>query len=158
MHVGRRGLSPKAQQPFPQKLFSLSSRIVTGPSLISDTCISVRKRPVSTAGEQVWDYLNSEHDRWNYELANIIHLGFRHDVCDWFAWSPFVRWDVRAGEIDCVGGWFDYLTDCLGFRLLFEFQNNVTRIDRYEDDEDYRVGFYVYLRAFGADSANVFKY
>ena len=31
-----------------QNVFRLSSNIVTGPSLIKETCISVRKRPVST--------------------------------------------------------------------------------------------------------------
>ena len=112
-----------------------------------------------------WDFSSTPYnpsrmttDEINEVRFHYFQAGFEQQPFDWFAWSPFVRWDVRAGEIDCVGGWFDYLTDCLGFRLLFEFQNNVTRIDRYEDDEDYRVGFYVYLRAFGADSANVFKY
>ena len=87
-----------------------------------------------------------------------IHVGFEQQPVDWLAWSPFVRWDVKESELDTVGSWFDYLTDCLGFRLLLEYRNKYTRIDGHEHDEDYKVGFYVYLRAFGADSSNIFKY
>ena len=114
---------------------------------------------------RMWDFSSTPYDPALMQSDNLneirfhyVQAGFEQQPLDWFAWSPFVRWDLREGELDTVGGWFDYLTDCLGFRLLLEYQNKFTRIDGHEHDEDYKVGFYVYLRAFGADSANIFKY
>ena len=114
---------------------------------------------------RMWDFsstpyspLRMQSDGLNAIRFHYVQAGFEQHPLDWFAWSPFIRWDLREGEIDTVGGWLDYLTDCLGFRLLLEYQNSFTRIDGRERDEDYKVGFYIYLRAFGADSANVFKY
>ena len=56
--------------------------------------------------------------------------------------------------MDRIGSWFDYLTDCLGFRFIVEYVNSYTRIDGYERTDDWSFGFYIYLRAFGADSSN----
>ena len=112
-----------------------------------------------------WDFSSTPYnparmtsDGMNEVRFHYAHAGFEQQPFEWFAWSPFLRWDLRAGELDTVGGWLDYLTDCLGFRLLLEYRSKFTRIDGREHDEDYKVGFYVYLRAFGADSANIFKY
>ena len=112
-----------------------------------------------------WDFSSSPYsparmtsDGLNEIRFQSVQVGCEHHPIDWLAWGPFLRWDLRDGELDTVGGWIDYLTDCLGFRLLLEYQNKYTRIDGREHDEDYKVGFYIYLRAFGAESANVFKY
>ena len=112
-----------------------------------------------------WDFSSTPYsparmtsDGLNEIRFHYAMVGFEQQPFDWFAWSPFVRWDLRDGELDTVGGWIDYLTDCLGFRLLLEYQNSYVRIDGREHDEDYKVGFFIYLRAFGADSANIFKY
>ena len=112
-----------------------------------------------------WDFSSSPYDPtvmtsdgMNEIRFHYVQAGFEHQPIDWLAWSPFVRWDIREGDLDVVGGWIDYMTDCLGFRLLLEYQNKFTRLDGHEHDEDYKVGFYLYLRAFGADSANIFKY
>ncbi|MCR5752366.1 MAG: hypothetical protein K6G91_10410 [Kiritimatiellae bacterium] len=86
-----------------------------------------------------------------------IEVGFRSQPLDWFAWSPFVRWDLRDNELDCVGVWFEYLTDCLGFRVKVSYDNDYRRIDGSEYDEDWDVGFQVYLRAFGPDGNDIFK-
>ena len=59
------------------------------------------------------------------------------------------------GELDAIGCWIDYLTDCLGFRLIVEYDNDYTRIDGSEYEDDWSIGFYVYLRAFGSDTGNV---
>jgi len=108
-----------------------------------------------------WDYSSSDAAYKSYEDVNdarlhFIHIGFEHQVFDWFAWGPFVSWDIKECEWDRVGSWFDYLTDCLGFRLQIEYQNSYTRVDGYEREADWSVGFYVYLRAFGAESASNF--
>ena len=112
-----------------------------------------------------WDFSSSPYnprvmksDGFNEVRFHYVQVGFTQQPIDWFAWSPYVRWDVRDGELDSVGGWFDYLTDCLGFRLILQYRNSYRRIDWYERDEDYKVGFYIYLRALGADSSNIFKY
>lgn len=101
---------------------------------------------------RIWDYLPSNYDRWNYQYSNIIRIGFNHNVCDWFAWSPFLRWDARCNELDETGVWFDYLTDCLGFRLSVNYINSFRRIDGSKFDSSVDVVFAVYLRALGASS------
>ena len=95
-------------------------------------------------------------DDLNLARYDYVQVGFENHPLDWFAWSPFLRWDCRTGELDRVGSWFDYLTDCLGFRLILEYRNSYTRIDGSEHGEDVHVGFYVYLRALGPEGSNVF--
>jgi hypothetical protein len=80
-----------------------------------------------------------------------------HKVCHWLAWGPNVRWDLREQELDSVGAWIDYLTDCLGFRFSVEYINSFTTIDGFIYDEDWSFGFYIYLRCFGPGSGDVFK-
>ena len=63
---------------------------------------------------------------------------------------------ARENELDTVGCWIDYLTDCLGFRLIVEYDNDYTTIDGYTVEDDWSIGFYVYLRALGASSGDVF--
>ena len=110
-----------------------------------------------------WDFSSTPYDRTrmssddlNYAKMHFVHVGFENQPLDWFAWSPFVRWDIRENELDGIGSWFDYLTDCLGFRFLVEYRNSYQRIDGYERKEDWSFGFYIYLRAFGPESSNVF--
>lgn len=102
---------------------------------------------------RIWDYLPSNYDRWNYEYSNILSLGFRHQVCDWFAWAPYLRYDCRNNDVDEVGAWFDYLTDCIGYRVQFEHETAYTRIDGSKSRADNRVIFMLYLRALGPATA-----
>ena len=108
-----------------------------------------------------WDFSSAPFDRaqmtsddFNYARMHFINVGLQNQPLDWFAWGPYVRWDLRENELDRIGSWFDYLTDCLGFRFIVEYVNSYTRIDGYEYEEDWSFGFYIYLRAFGADSSN----
>ena len=110
-----------------------------------------------------WDFSSSPYDprrmtgdELNCEKLHYVHVGCENHPLDWFAWGPYLRWDIRQNELDGVGSWFDYLTDCLGFRFIVEYQNSYTRIDGYERKDDWSFGFYIYLRAFGPESANVF--
>ena len=113
---------------------------------------------------RMWDFSSAPYDprqmtgdELNSEKMQYVNVGFENQPLDWFAWGPYMRWDIRENELDGVGSWFDYLTDCLGFRFIVEYQNSYTRIDGHERDEDWSFGFYVYLRAFGPDSCNVFQ-
>ena len=101
---------------------------------------------------RLWDYLPSEYNRWNYQYSNIIRFGFQHQVCEWFEWSPFIRWDARRNELDETGVWFDFLTDCIGFRFSVNYENRIRRIDGSKQDSDLDFGFAIYLRALGAGS------
>lgn len=101
---------------------------------------------------RLWNYLPSERDRWNYELSNVLQLGFEHTLCDWLAWSPYIRFDCRRNETDEVGAWFDLMTDCLGYRFQFAHETAYTRIDGSKEDCDNRVYFFIYLRALGPGS------
>ena len=96
-------------------------------------------------------------DEFNYVRFQYVNVGFENHPIDWFAWSPYLRWDTRRNELDSVGTWFDYLTDCLGFRFIVEYREGYTRIDGYERRDDWSFGFYIYLRAFGPGSANLFS-
>lgn len=104
-----------------------------------------------------WDFSSFARDEFNFAKMHSVEIGCKQDVCDWLAWSPFVRWDLRENEFDVIGAWVDYLTDCLGFRWMLEYNNEYTTIDKYHHKRDFSVGFYVYLRAFGSDSGSMFK-
>ncbi len=109
---------------------------------------------------RIWDYLatdaeqqkNGNTERWNWELDNCILLGFTHNVCYWFAWSPFIRYEARRSQVDEVGVWFDFLTDCLGYRVEFSHEDGFRRIDGSKTESDDRVTFFIYLRALGPGS------
>ena len=105
-----------------------------------------------------WDFSSYPHsdsyrvsDELNYAHMRIITLSFEHEVFDWLVWSPHLRWDARDGDLDTVGFWVDYRTDCLGFRLLCEYENEFRTIDGHLWGDDFSVGFYIYLRAFGSE-------
>ena len=108
-----------------------------------------------------WDYASSPRpthgsDELNYLRYTFVNVGFEHELCDAVAWSPFVNWDCLDNELDSVGTWIDYRTDCLGFRFIVKYENEYTTIDGYTRDDDWSFAFYIYLRAFGAESGNVF--
>ena len=88
-------------------------------------------------------------DTQNLTRMSIVDVSFEYQVCDWLAVGPHIRWDLRDGDLDTVGFWVDYLTDCLGFRLMCEYDNDFRTVYGYYMDDDFSVGFYIYLRAFG---------
>lgn len=96
------------------------------------------------------------NEDFNWAYYSFLEFGIEYDVCDAFAWGPYIRWDCREGEMEEIGSWFDYRTDCLGFRLKLGYENSYKRIDGSEHKEDWRIGFYVYLRAFGPDMGDMF--
>lgn len=109
---------------------------------------------------RIWDYLatpayelgNGNSERWNYEITGVMHVDFQHHVCDWFAWSPWVRFETRRSEVEEVGVWFDLLSDCLGYRFEFAYEDGYRRIDGSKNESDVRVMFFIYLRALGPGS------
>lgn len=110
-----------------------------------------------------WDFSStpynpkeSKKEDLNYAKYHYVRLGAEYQPLDWLALGPYVRWDLREGELDSVGTWIDYLTDCIGYRLQIEYDNGYTRIDGYEHKSDTSVGFYIYLRAMGSNSAGLF--
>ena len=113
---------------------------------------------------RMWDFSSTPYDadkmandNLNYARFQYVEAGFENQPLDWFAWSPFVRWDIRENELDSIGTWVDFLTDCLGFRFLVEYENEYERIDGYRHGDDWSFGFYIYLRAFGAGNSNIFR-
>ena len=103
-----------------------------------------------------WDFSSMPNDYQGMAHFQIIEIGAEQTICDWLAWGPRLRWDVRENELDSVGAWIDYLTDCLGFRFEVEYENSFTTFEGYHQDEDWSFGFYIYLRCFGTNSGNVF--
>mgnify|MGYP003294228485 CR=1 FL=1 len=111
-----------------------------------------------------WDFSSSPYDpetmngdEFNLVRYSFVQTGFEHELCDAIAWGPYLRWDCRDGRLDSAGTWIDYRTDCLGFRFSVEYDNKYTRVDGSERGESWDFGFYVYLRAFGAGSGNLFN-
>ena len=109
-----------------------------------------------------WDFSSTPYnptemrtEDFNWARFAFIDIGFEYEVCDAIALGPYMRWDLRSDEVDEVGSWFDYRTDCLGLRLQVAYQNDYKRIDGSECDHDWRIGFFVYLRAFGPEWGNV---
>lgn len=110
-----------------------------------------------------WDYASSPYDSmeqknddFNRARFDYLYFGCEHDFCDALAWGPFVRWDCREGELDEIGAWFDLRTDCLGFRFSVSYENDYERIDRSKADDDWRFGFFIYLRALGPSAGTPF--
>ena len=114
---------------------------------------------------RIWDFSSTprsadplaDSERLNFAKFHYVEVGFENQPLSWFAWSPYVRWDVREDELDCIGAWFDYLTDCLGFRFLVEYENSYKWIDGREHHDDWSFGFYIYLRAFGSGDTGLFR-
>ena len=101
---------------------------------------------------RTWDYVPSLYNRYNWAKSSIVRIGFEHGICDWLAWGPYIRYDCRHNEVDEIGTWVDLMTDCLAFRVQFEYENDYRRIDGSHHDDDLRVVFFIYLRAFGPNS------
>ena len=106
-----------------------------------------------------WDYSSTPYDAeamknedFNWARFSYLRVGFEQDICDALAWGPYIIWDFRESELDEVGTWFDYRTDCLGFRFELAYENDYERLDRTETKDDWRCGFYIYLRALGPGS------
>jgi hypothetical protein len=110
-----------------------------------------------------WDYSVSPYDpaqmradSFNWAHFGIAEVGFEYELCDAWAFSPFLSWDTREDEMDEVGCWIDYRTDCLGFRFIMSYANEYTRVDGSKYDEEFNCGFFVYLRAFGPAGGDAF--
>ena len=106
-----------------------------------------------------WDFASSPYDGevqknedFNMARFTCIDASFEHELCDALAWGPFVRWDCREAELDEIGTWVDLRTDCLGFRFSVSYENDYERLDYSKSDDDWRFGFFVYLRALGPAS------
>lgn len=112
---------------------------------------------------RVWDYASTPFDPavmrdedLNRADFSLVELRCEHELCDSFAYGPFIRWDCRRNEVDEVGGWFDLRTDCLGFRFSVSYTDSWIRTDGSEYDSDWRCGVGVYLRAFGPGAGSTF--
>lgn len=93
----------------------------------------------------------------NLVKSQYLYAGCEYRPLDWLVVGPFIRYDCNASELDSIGGWVDLLTDCLGFRVLLEYNKEYFRIDGYRQDDDFSIGFYIYFRAFGEGSTGIFS-
>ena len=87
-----------------------------------------------------------------------IYAGFQYQPIDWFALGPYLRWDIKNDELDSAGAWFDFLTDCLGFRFNMAYDERYYTMDGTDHGDSWNFGFSIYLRAFGFDSASIFNH
>lgn len=103
-----------------------------------------------------WDFSSTPNEQLGEARFHLAEFGAEQTIFDWLAWGPSLSWDIRENELDTVGVWVDYLTDCLGFRFIVQYENSYKTFDGYKYDDDWSFGFYVYLRCFGADTGNFF--
>lgn len=109
-----------------------------------------------------WDfsslpYANQRVDEINQMQCHYAIVGFEYSPIHWIKVSPFIRYDFDANDYDAIGGWVDFLTDCLGFRWLIEYNNEYERVDGRKYDSDTSIGFYIYLRSFGTGNSGIFS-
>lgn len=69
------------------------------------------------------------------------------------AWSvnAYSRYEAEDAQVEEVGGYLQYQTDCLIFRLKGRYIPGYTRSDGFEEEDDYKVSLNVWLRAFPPD-------
>ncbi|MDD5706157.1 MAG: hypothetical protein PHR35_09545 [Kiritimatiellae bacterium] len=69
------------------------------------------------------------------------------------AWSVNVysRYEAESGRLEEQAGYLQYQLDCIAFRLRGRYLPGFTRDDGTEREDDYRISFYVWLRAFPPD-------
>ena len=113
---------------------------------------------------RVLDYSSSPYDPaqlkdegFNRADFSYLDIGFEHDICDALAWGPFLRVDFAESGIEEAGAWFDIRTDCLGFRFSVAYEDDNERIDYSRSRDDWRFGFFIYLRALGPMSGSPFR-
>ena len=157
---------------FPDEGSSISARAEydADDNRISYASLSWMQRLTKTLGgsvsfvhrdHRIWDFSSApyspalmEREDFNWARFSFVKVELEHELCDQVAWSPFISWDCREDELDETGFWIDYRTDCLGFRFIVGYENSYTRIDGAEYDDDWRFGFFVYLRALGPGFGN----
>lgn len=113
---------------------------------------------------RIWDFSSIPYgtgirnaDELNFVRVHMFTLAATYQPLDWFAFSPILRWDAFDGELDAIGSWFDFMTDCLGFRFICEYTGAYTRMDGYERDSNFTVGFYLYLRTLEQTNREIFS-
>jgi lipopolysaccharide assembly outer membrane protein LptD (OstA) len=96
----------------------------------------------------LYDYAQSDVEQWNRVKENLIYGGYTHDISDVWAYSVYVRYDLRNNDIDEVGGYIQYSLDCLVFQLRTAYVNNYQRIDQVSEREDeFRISLLMWLKA-----------
>ena len=112
-----------------------------------------------------WDYASSPTDarvnseRFNWASFSILTVGYEHElITETIVYSPYTRWNLRDHDLESIGSWIDYRTDCLGFRFIVAYDSEYTRIDGSRYKDDWRFGFFVYLRALGPEMGDSLKY
>lgn len=112
-----------------------------------------------------WDYASSpkiadmRNESFNWVSFSQLKVGYEHElITDTIVYSPYVQWSLDEHEFEGVGTWIDYRTDCLGFRFILAYDNEFTRIDGSKYEEDWKLGFFIYLRALGPEMGDALKY
>ena len=112
-----------------------------------------------------WDYAstarrrNMLNDNFNIVHFSTITLGWEQElVADTIYASPTIGWDLCDHKLAYIGGWIDYRTDCLGFRLLLSHAHEYRRIDGSHYKNDWNIGFFIYLRALGSEMMDMMDF
>lgn len=69
---------------------------------------------------------------------------------DWSA-NVFSRYNMRESSLEEIGGYVQYELDCLAFRMTSGYHPAITRYDGTQRNADYRVAFFVWVKALQTD-------
>lgn len=103
---------------------------------------------------ELYDYGTAAIPSWNWMHQNLVYGGFTHDINETWSWSPYVRYDLRCGELDEIGTYVQYSLDCLVFQLRTSYVGGYTRVDGTERDGDFRVALLMWLKVEGRKTAD----
>lgn len=80
--------------------------------------------------------------------------GLTYALTDAWSINAYSRYEAENARVEEVGGFLQFQLDCIAFRLGGRFIPGFTRSDGSERDDDYRISFTAWLRAFPPERAD----
>lgn len=69
-----------------------------------------------------------------------------------WAISVYGRYEYETSRVEEVGTWLQRKYDCLAYRLYLTYEPSYTRLDGFEEEEDIKVSFVLWLTEFEPDN------
>jgi hypothetical protein len=83
--------------------------------------------------------------------TELVRFAVTHRFNPYWSANLFTRYNTRDSRLDEVGGYLQYELDCLAFRLSSGYVPAFTRYDGSHRAADYRVAFFVWVKALQSD-------
>ncbi|MEI6211435.1 MAG: hypothetical protein WCR06_07390 [bacterium] len=83
--------------------------------------------------------------------AKLARASVTHRFNSYWSANMFMRYNMQDSGLDEVGGYVQYDLDCLAFRMSSGYLPSITREDGTQRAADYRVAFFVWVKALEVD-------